>query len=56
MPNLASEQFDRTHSGPELPSSLDGVVGYRRLDLHLNLDTKLETVNQTGVQDEFTRS
>ena len=38
-----------------MPSSRGGVVGDRRLDLQLKLDTNLETVNQTGALDEFTR-
>ena len=38
-----------------MPSARSGVVADGRLDLHLNLNTKLETINQTGVPDEHTR-
>ena len=38
-----------------MPSGRGGVVGDGRLGLHLNLDTNLETINQTGVPDEHTR-
>ena len=50
---MASERFGRVHSGPEVLSSLGRPVGDGHLDLHLNLDTNLETVNQTGVPDEY---
>ena len=55
VPSMALERFARTHSGPEVPSGCGGVVGDGRLDLHLNLDTNLETINQTAAPDEFTR-
>ena len=54
IPNVASEPFGCAHSGPEVISSRGGVVRDRRLDLQLNLDTNLDTVNQTGALDEYT--
>ena len=55
LTNETSGQSGRVHSRPEVPSGRGGVVGDGRLNLHLNLDTNLETINQTGVPDEHTR-
>ena len=54
---MTSERFGHAHSKPEVLGRRGGPVREGRLDLHLhlNLDTNLETVNQTGVPEEHTR-
>ena len=48
MPNLDSEQFGRARDGPAVPQGRGGVFEDGHLDLHLNLDINLETINQTN--------
>ena len=55
IPDATSERCGRVHSRPEVLGNRGGPVRDGRLDLHLNLDTNLETINQTGIPDEHTR-
>ena len=55
IPDATSERFGRAHSRPEVLGSRVGPVRDGSLDLHLNLDTNLETINQTRTPDEHTR-
>ena len=50
-----SERCGRAHSRPEALGSRGGPIRDGRLDLHLNLDTNLETINKTEVPDEHMR-
>ena len=52
---MTSERCSRAHSRPEVLASRGGPVRDGRLDLHLNLDTNLEIINQTGIPVEHTR-
>ena len=53
--DATSERFSRAHSGPKVLGRGGGPVRDGRMDLHLNLDTNLETINQTGAPNEHTR-
>ena len=55
VPDATYERFGRAHSRPEVLGSRGGPVRDGRLDLHFNLDTNLETMNQTGIPDEHMR-
>ena len=49
-----SSSADRLDHVPEGFGNRGGPIRDGRLDLHLNLDTNLETINQTGAPDEPT--
>ena len=56
IPDATSDWRGRAHSRPEVLDSRGGPVRDGRLDLQLNLDTNLDTINQTGIPDEHTRA
>ena len=49
LDSSSADQLDRVSEGF---GNRDGPIRDGRLDLHLNLDTNLETINQTGAPDE----
>ena len=53
-PDETSERCGRAQSISEALGSRGGPIRDGRLDLHLNLDTNLETITQTGIPDEPT--
>ena len=55
IPDETYERCGRAHSRTEALGSRGGPIRDGRLDLHLNLDTNLETITQTGLPDEPTQ-
>ena len=55
LPDETSKRCSRAHSRPEALDSRGGPIRDGRLDLHLNLDTNLETITQRGIPDGPTR-